>query len=60
MINMVLNFVFRSKRKVVEEPVKEQGMWIFVDTKCEVDKKVTFTWNSLFQPFQDKEFQILL
>ena len=35
-------------------------MWIFVDTYCQVDKKVTFTWNSLFQAFQDKEFQILL
>ena len=23
-------------------------------------KKVTFTWNSLFQAFQDKEFQMLL
>ena len=32
----------------------------FADIKCRVDKKVTFTWNSLFQAFQDKEFQILL
>ena len=35
-------------------------MWIFADTECRVDKKVTFTWNSLFQAFQDKEFQMLL
>ena len=35
-------------------------MWIFVDTECRVDKKVIFTWNSLFQAFQDKEFQVLL
>ena len=35
-------------------------MWIFADTECQVDKKVTFTWNSLFQAFQDKEFQVLL
>ena len=35
-------------------------MWIFVDTECKVDKKVTFTWNSLFLTFQDKYFQILL
>ena len=32
----------------------------FVDTECRVDKKVIFTWNSLFQAFQDKEFQFLL
>ena len=35
-------------------------MWTFSDIECRVYKKVTFTWNSLFQEFQDKEFQILL
>ena len=35
-------------------------MWIFADTECKVDKKPTFTWNLLFQAFQDKEFQMLL
>ena len=35
-------------------------MWIFADIECRVDKKVTFTWNSLFKAFQDKEFQTLL
>ena len=35
-------------------------MWIFADTECKVDKKVTFTWNSLFQAFRDKYFQMLL
>jgi hypothetical protein len=34
-------------------------MWIFADTECKVDK-VTFTWTSLFQEFQDKYFQMLL
>ena len=52
--------MLKSKRKTAEEPTKEQGMWIFVDTESRVDKKVTFTWNSLFQAFQDKEFQVLL
>ena len=57
---MAYTFLFKNKRNTVEEPTKEQGMWIFADTECQVDKKVTFTWNSLFQAFQDKEFQILL
>ena len=35
-------------------------MWIFADAECQVDKKVTFTWKSLFQAFQDKVFKILL
>ena len=52
--------MMKNKRKVVEEPIKEQGMWIFADTECKVDKKVTFTWNSLFQAFQDKDFLMLL
>ena len=57
---MASNSVLKNKRNIVEEPTKEQGMWIFADTECQLDKKVTFTWNSLFQAFQDKEFQILL
>ena len=35
-------------------------MWTFIDTMCRVDKKVVFTWNTLFQAFQNKEFQVLL
>jgi hypothetical protein len=57
---MAVNSMLKSKRNISEEPTKEQGMWIFADTECRVDKKVTFTWNSLFQAFQYKEFQILL
>ena len=52
--------VFKNKRKTIEELTKEQVMWIFADIECQVDKKVTFTWNSLFQAFEDKEFQMLL
>jgi hypothetical protein len=58
-INMASNSVLKCKRKIVKEPAKEQGMWIFADIEGRVDKKVTFTWNSLFQEFQDKEFQML-
>ena len=57
---MASKSILKNKRKTVEEPAKEQEMWIFVDIECQVDKKVIFTWNSLFQEFQDKEFQVLL
>ena len=57
---MASKFVLKGKIKIVEEPSKEKRIWIFADIECRVDKKVTFTWNSLFQAFQDKEFQILL
>ena len=58
--NMASKYVFKRKRKTVKDPTKQQGMWIFADTECKIDKKATFTWNSLFQAFQDKEFQVLL
>ena len=32
----------------------------FSDTECKADKKVCYTWTSLFQAFQDKEFVVLL
>ena len=43
--------VLKNKINTIEEPTKEQGMWIFANTECQVDKKVSFTWNSLFQAF---------
>ena len=52
--------MLQSKRKTIEELAKEQGIWIFGDIECRVDKKVIFTWNSLLQAFKDKEFQVLL
>ena len=48
---MASKYMFKSKRKTVEEPTKEQGMWIFADIEYRVDKKVTFTMKSLFQEF---------
>ena len=43
-----------------EQQVIELGIWTIADTECRVDKKVSYTWNSLFQEFQDKEFLMLL
>ena len=57
---MASNAMIKKKEKVVEEPTKEQGIWMFADTECRVDKKVSYTWNFLFQAFQDKEFLMLL
>ena len=53
MRKMESNSILKNKRKIVEEPIKEKEMWIFAD------KKVVFTWNSFFQAFQDKMFQVL-
>ena len=58
--NMASKSMIRNKGKDVEEPIKELGIWTFVDIECRVDKKVSYTWNSLFQAFQDKEFLMLL
>ena len=50
----------KNKGKAIEELIKDQGIWIFTDTEYKADKKVTYTWNSLFQVFEDKEFLMLL
>ena len=57
---MTSNSMIKNKGKATEEPVKEHGIWIFADIECIADKKVSYTWNSLFQAFQDKEFMMLL
>ena len=54
---MASNSVLKNKRKTIEEPAKEQEMWIFAYTKCRVDKKVVFTWNSLFKHSGKKSFK---
>ena len=57
---MTLISLTKNLNKIVEEPIKEDGVWIFLDTDSKVDKKVCYTWTSLFQAFQDKEFVVLL
>ena len=57
---MASTSMIKNKGKFVEEPTKEHGIWIFADTECKVDKKVTYTWKYLFQAFQDKDFLMLL
>ena len=57
---MASNSALKNKRKTVEELVEKQEMWIFTDTECRVDKKFVFTWNTLFQGFHNKEFQVFL
>ena len=50
----------KNQKKIVKEPIKENRIWIFTYTECKADKKVCYTWTSLFQAFQDKEFVVLL
>ena len=57
---MALRSLNKNLNKTVEEPIKEDGVLIFSDTECKADKKVCYTWTSLFQAFQDKEFVVLL
>ena len=50
----------KNINKIVEESIKGDGIWIFSDTECKVDKKLCYTWTTLFQAFQDKYFVVLL
>ena len=40
--------------------MQKQESWVFTDTKCKVDKNTAFKWNTLFQEFQTKKYQVLL
>ena len=57
---MASSSLTKNLNKTIKEPIKENGIWIFSDTECKADKKVCYTWTSLFQAFQDKEFVVLL
>ena len=57
---MALSSLTKKLNKTIEEHIKEDGVWIFSDTECKADKKVCYTWTSLFQEFKDKEFVVLL
>ena len=57
---MESSLLTKNLNKTVEESIKEDGVWIFSNPKCKADKKVYYTWTSLFQAFQDKEFVVLL
>ena len=57
---MASSLLTKNLNKTIKEPVKEDGEWIFLDTKCKANKKVCYTWTSVFQAFQDKEFIVLL
>ena len=57
---MASTSLMKNLKKTIEESVKENGIWIFADRECKADKKVCYTWTSLFQAFQDKEFLMLL
>ena len=57
---MASSSMTKNLNKTVEESIKEDGIWICSDTECKADKKVCYTWTSLFQAFQDKEFVVLL
>ena len=57
---MASSSLTKNLNKTVEESIKEDGIWIFSDTKCKADKKVCYTWTTLFQEFQNKYFVVLL
>ena len=57
---MASSSMTKNLNKTAKESIKGDGIWIFSDTECKADKKVCYTWTSVFQEFQDKEFVVLL
>ena len=52
---MASSSLTKNLNKTVKELIKEDGVWIFSDTECKADKKVYYTWTSLFQALHDKD-----
>jgi hypothetical protein len=48
---MASSSMTKNLNKTVEESIKEDGIWIFSDTECKADRKVCYTWATLFQAF---------
>ena len=57
---MASSSMTKNLNNIIEDSIKEDGIWIFSDTECKADKKVCYTWTTLFQAFQDKYFVVLL
>jgi calcineurin-like phosphoesterase family protein len=57
---MASSSMTKNLNKTVEESIKEDRIWIFSDIECKADRKVCYTWTTLFQAFQDKYFVVLL
>jgi hypothetical protein len=57
---MASTSLLKNKINTIEESMEKQEMWTFTDTECRVDKKVSFKWNTLYQVFQKKEFQVFI
>ena len=61
-LRMTSTSALNNKRKTMEikEKAEVNESWIFTDTECYVDWKVSLKWNHLFQAFQKRYFQSFL
>ena len=52
----------KNERKNVKtwDLVEGKETWVFIDTKCKIDQKISFQWNQLFQDFLVGDYQMLL
>lgn len=52
----------KSKIKSVENQdlVEGKETWVFIDTECKIDQKISFQWNQLFQYFLIEDCHMLL
>ena len=40
---MASSSLTKNLNKTVEKPIKEDGVWIFTNTECKVDKNIYYT-----------------
>ena len=52
----------KNKRKNIETQNAVEGneTWMFMDTKCRIDRKISFQWNQLFHVLLNGYYQVIL
>ena len=52
----------KNKRKSAktQDLVEGKDTWVFTDTECKIDRKISFQWNQFFQDLLTRVYQMLL
>lgn len=50
----------KIKNFETQDLVEGKETWVFTDTKCKIDQKISFQWNQLFQYFLIGDYHMLL
>ena len=50
----------KTKSAKTWDLVEGKETWVFTDTKCKIDQKISFQWNHMFQYLLTEDYHLLL